>query len=281
MRAYYGVPTIFRLPKFLSAPLCRRALKNMGLFFKRDLTLQGAYESLSPHMGWQRFVGSLNCHVSFAKGPYFCRALLQKGPERARARAKGGERRNREKKKESESETERLGEQKRERKRERGSERERARESALESARAYVRAREIERERMSRIKSESESACARKESRARERGYSRYMYMRGRRWGVGRKREKTRENKRERERERERERDLVLGTLKFGDFLLNLLDLLEYLLLDKKKEKKVNNYIKSFLELFLIDFWRLPSQPSRSFWTASPGKTLLIQSFAI
>jgi hypothetical protein len=60
--------------------------------------------------------------------------------------------------------------------------------------------------------------------------------MRGRRWGVGRKREKTREN--ERERERERERDLGLGTLKFGDFLLNLLDLLEYLLLDKKKKKK-------------------------------------------
>jgi len=107
------VPTICRLPT-LSAPFCRRALKNMGLFFKRDRTLQGAYESLPPHMGWQRFVGSLNCHVSFAKRPHFCRALLQKGPERARARAKGGERRKREKKKESESETERLGERERE-----------------------------------------------------------------------------------------------------------------------------------------------------------------------
>ena len=174
------MPTICRLPT-LSAPFCRRALKNMGLFFKRDRTLQGAYESLPPHMGWQRFVGSLNCHVSFAKRPHFCRALLQKGPERARARAKGGERRRRESKKESESETERLGERererqrKRERERERESERERARESALESACAYVRAREIERERMSRIKSESESTCARKESRARERRYSRYM----------------------------------------------------------------------------------------------------------
>ena len=108
------MPTICRLPT-LSAPFCRRALKNMGLFFKRDRTLQGAYESLPPHMGWQRFVGSLNCHVSFAKRPHFCRALLQKGPERARARAKGGERRKREKKKESESETERLGERERER----------------------------------------------------------------------------------------------------------------------------------------------------------------------
>ena len=30
--------------------------------------------------GWQRFVGSLNCQVSFAKEPYCCRALSQKRP---------------------------------------------------------------------------------------------------------------------------------------------------------------------------------------------------------
>jgi len=27
--------------------------------------------------GWQRFVGSVNCLVSFAKGHCFCRALLE------------------------------------------------------------------------------------------------------------------------------------------------------------------------------------------------------------
>jgi len=32
------------------------------------------------HMGWQRFMGSLNCQVSFAKEPYKFRILFQKRP---------------------------------------------------------------------------------------------------------------------------------------------------------------------------------------------------------
>ena len=35
----------------------------------------------SSDTGWQRLVGSVNCKVSFATEPYFCKALLQKRPD--------------------------------------------------------------------------------------------------------------------------------------------------------------------------------------------------------
>ena len=51
-------------------------LQKRPRFCKRDLYVKGA----SINMGWHRFLGSLNCHVSFAKEPYKNRALLQKRP---------------------------------------------------------------------------------------------------------------------------------------------------------------------------------------------------------